>query len=110
MNIPINFRKLHNQHLVINGIEFRIESDPNNDGSFWLFPETNGFKDCLFFLIDWYNNKYNVRRCKRGSGYTGDNIIENNPLLKKDVITQFTFKDNLLMKTLDWAMNNKLIN
>lgn len=106
MKIPENFNKLDELKFDFNEFQFHIQVDWTYDGYIWIFPTYD--RDCLWFQIDWNQNKYTVRKCKKGNGTDGDDIIYHESIPKGCVASMNTFIDLFIKETIKWCIDKKL--
>ena len=88
MNTPKNFKnRVHNKELKINGLDFYLEHCQQNPGSVWLFgTQTTTIKgNALYFIFDWKNQTYSIRKCILGDGDDGTDIAKGCIFDKRDV-------------------------
>lgn len=106
MKIPENFKKLiHQKELTIDGTKFYLDCCNQKEGSVWLF-EMDSNKtytllkgNTLYFMFDWKNQTYTVRKCVLGEGTTGTDIAKNCIFDKREVQSLQRFIAMLIQHT-----------
>jgi hypothetical protein len=106
MKIPENFRKLvHQKALTINGTKFYLDCCAQKEGSVWLFENDSNVNNALlkgttlYFMFDWKNQFYDVRKCILGEGTTGTDIAKNCIFDKREVQSLERFITMLIQHT-----------
>ena len=109
MKLPENFKKIDQEKFSIGAYNFYLEQDETYNGYVFVFPGAgNSLEHCLWFQIDWNQNKYSVRKCELGLGTAGSDLILDEPFQRKLVITKTTFINNFIRETVDYLMANRL--
>ena len=88
MNIPKNFKdRIHKKELSINGLDFYLENCTHTPGSVWVFgkQKTNLKGNALYFIFDWKNQTYIIRKCILGDGDDGTDIAKGCIFDKRDI-------------------------